>query len=199
MITNGYATRDQFLNRFLSQNRAADPVRDADIDLIIGAVSRLIEKRCNRTFYAGTAGAVRYFTAQSPQRIYVDDFTAITALETDDDGDGTVDATWAAADYRKLPSSSQFGWPYTWIEVMPEGDYRFPKGRRDGVKITGTFGWTAVPDEIREACLLQANRLWQRRSAPFGVQGANEFGAPVIITKLDPDIEQLLAPFVRYV
>jgi hypothetical protein len=86
-----------------------------------------------------------------------------------------------------------------WLEIMPLGNYRFPCHLTDGVKITGTFGWTAVPDEIREACLLQSNRLWQRRSAAFGVMGANEFGVQIVITKLDPDIQGMLAPFVRLV
>ena len=193
-----YASLAQFKQRFAISS--SDTARDDDIDLILAFASRLIEKKCNRVFEAATtATADRYFTAQDYRRVYIDDCTTITALQTDDDGDGTIETTWAATDYVTLPASSQFGTPYTWLEIAPEGDYRFPKGLRSGVKITATWGWTAVPDEIREACLMLANRYWQRRSAAFGVQGANEFGTPVVINKIDGDIEALLTPFVRYV
>ena len=87
-ITNGYATLAQFKQRFgLS---TSDASRDADLELIIQSCSRQIEKQTGRMFYAGTAGTVRYYTAQNPYRLYLDDFTAITALVTDDDGDGTA-------------------------------------------------------------------------------------------------------------
>lgn len=194
-ITNGYATLAQFKQRY--GLTTTDAARDADIELIVQAVSRLIEKRTGRTFFAGTAGTARYYTATSSARVYIDDYATITAVATDDDGDGTIETTWAATDYIKLPTNSTYGEPYSWLEVTPLGAYRFPCGLRNGVKITGTNGWAAIPDEIREACLMQSYRLWQRRAAPFGVMGANEFGVSTVITKLDPDIEQLLAPFMR--
>jgi hypothetical protein len=196
-ITNGYATLAQFKQRFAIAS--TDAQRDMDLELIIQAASRRVDLSCRRAFWAGTAGTVRYFTADSSERCYIDDFAAITAVETDDDGDGTIETTWAATDYVKLPISSQFGWPYTWLEITPLGNHRFPWGLRGGVKITGTPNWAAVPDLIREACLLQSNRMWQRAKAPFGVQGANEFGTPVIITKLDPDIEGTLTEYMRLV
>ena len=195
-ITNGYATLAQFKQR--TGITSTDANRDTDLELIIQASSRKIDQYCGRVFYATAAGVVRYFTAQNVHRCYVNDYTALTAVETDDDGDGTIETTWAATDYRKMPIQDAGGlWPYTFLEVMPQGNYTFPKGLTGGVKLTGTWGWTAVPDEVREACLLTSNRLWQRRAAAFGVLGSNEFGAPTVITKLDPDIQSLLEPFRR--
>lgn len=195
-----YCTLAEFRARFASSSATAN---DASITAAITAASRLIDKKCGRTFTLASSTAVsdsvRYFTPEDPRRCYIDDLYSITSLETDDDGDGTIELTWAATDYVLLPTSSYFGWPYTWVEIMPEGDYTFPKRLRNGVKITGKWGWAAVPDEIREATLLQSNRIWSRRGAPFGVLGANEFGAPTVITKLDPDIEVMVEPFVRLV
>lgn len=52
-----------------------------------------------------------------------------------------------------------------------------------------------APGPVREACLLQAARLFQRKSAIYGVVGASEMGQIVIPTKLDPDVAMLLAPY----
>jgi hypothetical protein len=200
MIVNGYCTLNQFKQRFMPETKA-DASRDADLELIIQAVSRKIDQSCGRVFYESSSAAdtVRYFTAQHPHRCYIDDVHTITTLKTDDDGDGIAETTWSAtADYWAMPRNTPFGaWPYMWLQVMPEGSYTFPAGLVNGVEVTGAFGWAAVPDEIREACLLQSNRIWQRRAAPFGVLGANEFGAPVVINKLDPDIQGLLELYMR--
>lgn len=194
-ITNGYCTILEFRQRF--GLATVDGPRDADIEKVIQASSRKIDKHCGRSFYSDTADGTKYYTAPSSYRVYVDDLQTVTALYTDDDGDGTYENTWQTTDYHLLPLNSPMGWPYTYIEVKPEGDFTFPRNLRAGVKLVALFGWSAVPDEVREACLITANRLWQRRNAPFGVAGANEFGAPVILTKLDPDVIELLAPFLK--
>ncbi len=50
------------------------------------------------------------------------------------------------------------------------------------------------PDPVREACLLQASRLFRRGDAPFGVTGSAEFGS-MRISALDPDVRALLGEF----
>ncbi len=194
-ITHGYCTLAELKRRIGLDTYDTD--RDTDLELLIQAASRKIDKHCGRYFYAGTAGTISYVTAQSAYRVYMNDFSAITAVETDDDGDGTYENSWASTDYIKMPINLPYGWPYTWLQVSAYGDYSFPRGLTNGVKITGTDGWVAVPDEVREAAFLLCNRLWQRRNAPFGVAGANEFGVPVVIVKLDPDVIELLNPFTK--
>jgi hypothetical protein len=51
---------------------------------------------------------------------------------------------------------------------------------------------------ISEVALLQATRLFRRKDAPFGVVGVADFGS-VRISRLDPDVREMLAPFIRYV
>lgn len=50
-----------------------------------------------------------------------------------------------------------------------------------------------VPDNLREATLLQTSRLFRRRLSPEGVAGFGEFGA-VRVQRLDPDIEMMITP-----
>lgn len=53
--------------------------------------------------------------------------------------------------------------------------------------------WT---NDIELAMLMQAGRLYRRRSSPEGVAGFGEFGA-VRVSRIDADIEALLAPYLR--
>lgn len=202
-ITNGYATLTEFKQRFGVSTTDAN--RDADIEKIIEAVSRSIDYTTGTVFYASTAGTSRYFPVQYPCKVFIDDCTAITAVKCDYDWDGTAETTLTATtDYLLGPLNSgpALAGVYQWIECTPWSSYGgFPVGNPRGLLITGTFGNSsaAAVDLAREACLLQSNRLWARRGAPFGVAGANEFGVPTVIVKLDPDVAQMLEPVTRRV
>lgn len=50
---------------------------------------------------------------------------------------------------------------------------------------------------VRQAVIMQASRLWKRRDSPGGVESYDEYGA-IRVTRFDPDIEALLAPFRTY-
>jgi hypothetical protein len=61
------------------------------------------------------------------------------------------------------------------------------------VKVTATFGWPAVPAEVRQAALIQAVRLFKRKGSPFGIAGSPEDGSEMrLLSRLDPDVENLL-------
>ncbi len=67
------------------------------------------------------------------------------------------------------------------------------------LKVTALWGWTAVPDNITQACLLQASRFAKRRDAPFGVAGSPDMGNELrLLARLDPDVAVLIAPYRRY-
>jgi hypothetical protein len=197
-ITNGYITLAELKRRMdLSIGSTAN---DADMEATITAVSRLIDQQTHRRFYTTDSDETRYYTAD--ERNYLmpgDDIISITALYTDNDGNRTYEYTWAATDYDLCPVNAALdGEPYTWLETAPNGDYVFPSTPR-GVKVVGKFGYSATtPALVKEACLLQCQRVWKRRDAPFGVTGPNEFGQQTVITRLDPDVVVLLEPITRY-
>ena len=173
---------------------------DTDDDLmlasILDAVSRWIDHYCGRHFWYETA--TRYYTAgDSALFLCPDDIISITMMYTDDDGDRGYSITWAATDFELEPYNAALkNRPYTAIRTAPVGRYAFPAMRK-GIKITGVFGfWTAVPDEVEEACLLLSERIYQRKNAIFGVMGSIETGM-MMITDFDPDAALLLRPFVR--
>lgn len=197
-ITNGYCTLAQMRHADVLNISASDTTSDANIELIVEAASRHIDDKTGRHFYS--ASETRYYTAADYRLLFIDDLVSVSAMVTDDGGDGTYENTWTTSDYRLLPTNNSLvgGWPYTMIEVKPFGSFIFPQGIRDGVKITGTFGWSATPKPITDACILLSARLYRRWKATFGVAGATSVGQVYMsIPKLDPDVEMLIKPYMR--
>lgn len=194
-ITNGYGTLAEFKARYIPGTPATDTARDASIELIIQGVSRLIDEHTHRIFYTSTAHTVKYYTPKSWDFVLTDDIISIDTggLTMDLDNDGTYETVWATTDFLLMPPNSP---PYSWIEIAPGGQYTFPL-TTNGIKVTGSFGYSAVPDTIREATYLQSYRLWVRHSAPFGVAGGGEMGQATAIAALDPDVMLLIAAYVR--
>ena len=190
-ITNGYAT----LAEAKTALNVTDTVDDALIERAVESASRLVDQHTGRVFY-GTDGAVRYFTADDGM-VVVDDLRAITALETDENGDRIYERTWSATDYDLEPYS---GPPYTRITRAPLGVYTFPRIAKS-VKVTGNWGYCATGSHdaaITQATLLIAARLFKRKDAPFGVVGSAEVGFMRLPTS-DQDVKQLLQRYVRLI
>jgi hypothetical protein len=191
-LTNCYCTLAQLQARM----DIDDTVDDVILEHVITGVSRMIDQHCRRRFYAATE--TRYYTPKQHQWCVVDDLLSVTTLATDDDGGRTWATTWASTDYELVPSNAVVdGQPYTAIETSPNGTYWFPLINR-GLKIAGSFGYaTTTPAVIREACLIQAARIFKRKDSPFGVAGVGELGV-MRISALDPDVKMLLHPMIRY-
>lgn len=193
-ITNGYATLAQVKLR-LGRTDSDD---DAALENVIESASRQIESLCDRRFWSETA--TRYYTAEFSDLLYVDDIQSVTTLTTDTDGDRTYEVTWSATDYDLEPYNSALtgiAQPYTAIRITPAGRYGFPVGQRKGVKIVGTFGWSAVPLPITEATIIQATRIYHRKDSPYGVAGVGDFGKVSLLPRVDPDVNALCLPFMR--
>lgn len=168
-----------------------DSVDDAVLGACIAAASRAIEDYTDRKFYAVTA--TRYFTAQDDATLFVDDLLSVTSIDTDD-GNRSYPHSWAAADYDLEPYNST---PYTRIRIAPTGTESWPVGLPKGVRIVGSWGYSAkTPTAVEEACLIQASRLFKRKDAPFGVAGTAEAGT-MALPRIDPDVRMLLEPYRR--
>jgi hypothetical protein len=199
-ITNGYTTLEEYKQRF----DITDDDDNSDIESVITATSRTIDNICWQRFHTTTNPEARYYTAdfrlwiRLPERII-----SLTALATDNNNDRVYENVWETTDYDLMPYNSLLdGEPYRWIEATPNGNYTFPVGTPKGVKITGKFGWGTAPISVLEACLLASHRLMARRNSPYGVSGAAALGNLTLIVewmKADPDIMELLSPYIAVV
>lgn len=194
-LTNAYCTLQDVKNALAIE----DPQDDLAIEAAIMSASRMIDDYTDRFFYKdGTQASpvVRYFTAKDWWTCNVDDFTAITQIATDDNFDQLYTTVWAADDFMIEPvNNPRRGWPLT--RILAIGAYIFPSNLPQSVKVTAAWGWSAVPEEIKMACKLQASRFFIRRQSPFGIAGSPELGTIRLSSRLDPDVEALIRPFKR--
>jgi hypothetical protein len=183
----------------------ADATKDGFISSLITAASNYIDAKTNRRFYTTAADETRYYQVvderdgDSGVLWLRDDLLSVTSLKTDEDGDGVYEVTWTTSDYKLFPLNAVVsGRPYTWIETRPNGSYGFPLRVQAGIQIIGKFGYsTSAPAVVKNACLLQVSRWWNRKNAPFGVVGSADMGQAVVVPKLDPDIAEMLDGVTR--
>lgn len=196
-----YAT----LPDFKSWVGVSDQVDDAVAPGVLVSVTRWIDEYCDRHFWkdGGTGSEVaRTFASNCGWDVTIDDLVpgSLTTLKTDAAGDGTFETTWSATDYQLLPVNRPAGEPFTSLESV--GGMPFPtrqgqSGRTNRIEITGVWGWASVPDAIRQACLIQSQRVLKRRYSPEGTVGFADLGVIRLQARLDPDVEQLLNPYKR--
>lgn len=176
---------------------------DTDITTACSAASRGIDRACNRRFWVDAdANQIRYYTP-NPQRavLFTDDIVTVTTLAIDQSG-GTSFATTLTAntDYVLEPLNAAVETPvqpYTSIRLHPSGGKSWPAYPRS-VKITGKFGWPAVPDEIVRATTILATKLFKRQESPFGIVTAGVDQATAMrIAMSDPDVKFLISPFIK--
>jgi hypothetical protein len=184
--------------------RISDTIDDTQIALAITAASRGVDKHTHRQFGLLAAAEEWFYTAEWDRKrrcwvIEVDDFQTETGLLIHADLDDDETYSYAIDDYSLKPANAAAkGRPWEKIIVRPDSTYQ-PNGKEDAVRVTARFGWTTTPDAVKEATLLQGNRLLARRSAPFGVAGSPETGSEVrLLAKLDPDVATSLTDYVRW-
>jgi len=200
-VVNAYITFDE-LDSYLAAANNGQTVgtanRRTEMENAINAASRMIDKHCGRIFYDAGAAA-RVFTTDNGVVVNVpQDFHTLTSLKTDSTGDGTFDTTWAAGDYQLEPLNGvrdgESGWPSN--RLVAVGTKSFPAGLEARIQVTATWGWAATPADVKQACYIQAHRIFTRAEAPTGVIGVGEFGA-IRLTSVDRDVETILNPYRR--
>jgi hypothetical protein len=192
-VTNGYCT----LADVKAALRIQDTVDDALIENSINSASRLIDQYCNRYFYSGQAGEVRYYKANDGYTCWIDDAQVITEVMTAATDPTIFDTTWDVSDYQALPINRVANGGYYPITAITATDnYLFPVWADIAlVKVTGTFGWPSIPDPIKFAAIIQASRLFKRLESPLGVAGVSDIGIMRVGANIDGDVAQLINPF----
>lgn len=190
-ITNGYCT----LAEVKAALRLTDSTDDTLLENAIEGASRRIDGVCSRFFYQRTA-TISLYAKQSHFLLLNDDLVSITTLKTDDDGDGSFEETWTSGtDYILQPLNATLqSRPYDRIVAVGGKTFPVPTIPPDpGVQINGVWGWPAIPDDIREACILLSMRHFARYNAALGVVGFADMA--VQVRAVDPDVRDLLNPY----
>lgn len=192
-ISNGYAT----LAEVKAALRITDTVDDTLLETAVESASRLVDGYCQRSFYSG-GSATRYYATENNLLVDIDDLQSLTTLQTSSTLNGTFDVTWSATDYQLEPlngiADGLTGWPSTRIRAIGVLGFPFWLGEA-GVKVTGVWGWAAVPNAVKQATIIQASRIFKRLDSPLGVLSSPDLGYIRVGTRLDPDVQQLVEPY----
>lgn len=199
-ITNGYLTTTE-AREYIGANESTDT--EGLLDDVVTSVSRMIDRYCGRHFYQVAAGT-RVFDSHDGYCVTFgpfNDLSAITTLKYDDNDDGTYEVTVSASNYQLLPVNAANEGPVAkpWTGVQLLNQERFPtypaSGRVGLVQIVGTWGWPAVPAEVKQAARILVAEVFKLQDAPLGVAGFGEFGALRVGRQLPARAADLLAPF----
>jgi len=172
------------------------------VERAINAASRAIDRYCGfpkRRFWKDSVATTRTYTPTYTDVIWIADLASTVGLLIDVGTD--YSDPLAPTEYQLGPKDAdQLGTAYAWTKLEAIGSQLFPIDRtgRPTVRITGLHGWSAVPDEVTQACVIKSTSLLKRKDAVFGVAGFGEFGTAVRIRAEDPDVADLLGPFRRY-
>lgn len=170
-ILDAYATDTQYRARTGDQTTGTNTTLNAQL---LG-ISRLLERALSVmpgafNTHTGTYTFDGNGKAILPLRDWAGNaypFTAITAdsITIDDDGDGSYDdftLDLSDAWMRALPANNAaFSEPFWEIEIraLDSATLTVFPNLRGAVRITGTFGWTAVPDLITELVCHRTHEL----------------------------------------
>ena len=151
-----------------------DSTDDTLIGEIVDEVNQFVESKTGRVLAPITLTAVTFdgYDALENGRLYPfpRGIRTISLLEVASTTGGTF-TTVASGDFflRPVETNRSPGWPATeiWITDIPSGSTTlpfFPPGFAN-VRITGTGGWAAVPDDIAAAAKQLGVGAWRQRSA----------------------------------
>jgi hypothetical protein len=175
-----------------------DTTEDTLLNKALSTASRAVEKACgNRVFTLDGSATARVYVPQGNYDLDVDDIGTLTGLLVET-GSGTTYTTLPATAYETTPTTALVrGEPITSLNDLGYAGVWWSGGVTPRVRVTACWGWPAIPDEVSQATLITAARLFRRKGSPEGVAGFGDMGV-VRVPKLDPDVQAMLQPLKRY-
>jgi hypothetical protein len=183
-----YASLAQLKKRL----RITDTTDDDELIKKLLTASRRIDRDTGRRFWCDAAPSARIYDIQHERKIIVDDMSTTTGV-TVEIGINPSFTLMDSTVYRFTPENAIARRRVPFI-IEANSWFRWLFGRQ--IRVTAVWGWPQVPDEITEACLLLAQRLFRRKDSPEGVMGFNDLGV-VRLGRYDPDYDALVAPYER--
>jgi hypothetical protein len=193
-VANEYVTLEELKAQLGIE--ADDATRDALLNRARSSASRSIDKTTGRRFWLDETAVQRVFNPRG--NIVREDDGDLFLVDDIGDAAGLIVETgsgssWAAVtDYETHPDNALAdGKPVTAL-LRPLGTWGIATTR---LRVTARFGWPSVPDDIVEAAMIQASRLYKRKDSPEGIIGSAEWGVRNL-SRRDPDVWALIEPYI---
>jgi hypothetical protein len=178
-----YATLTELRNSFAAGSSPS--FEEEEMVAALHAASRDVDGICRRRFWLDPTVVDRYYTA-------FDDVVQIDDLSSSDSVVVTLAGTElvAGTDYLLEPLNAEAdGRPFEQIRLLVDVD-----STPAGLKVTGKFGWLAVPQKVNAATKILAGRILLRRQAPLGFQLTD---VNAIRVAGDIDVDRMLSDMIR--
>ena len=179
-VLSAYADLDDFLAGYEGATPAAS--RTSRILDVLGQASDMLTAEIRWDFFrhptvSGTE--VRVFNSPGKSVLHVHSGLVSVSLVEIALGSDLAYTSLAAGDWYLEPLTPEPDEPYDHIHLAEGGAYgTFPKGQRR-VRVTGAFGYAAVPGVVRSATVALARQLYRADSTmPGGMAGPDEWASP---------------------
>lgn len=178
--------------------RIDDDVDNLEIGLAVTAASRAIDDATSRQFGKTAAVEQRTYDLEWDRELgllvaVIDDLMTTTGLVVTVDGAAVTSTNYVLLDR----NAAQRGVPWELLGLRSGTAPSLGTGPPT-VLVTATWGWTAVPDTIVTATLVQMHRFFKRRESPFGVAGSPDMGSELrLLAKVDADVAVMVRKFNR--
>lgn len=175
--------------------RITNNADDTELQSKLTSASRRVDKDTGRPhgFGQDSGTTSRIYTPRHQELLSVDDISTATSLVVEV-GRGTSWSTVDANSYDLLPENAEVD--SMAIETLQRVVGCWPLWGTQRVRVTARWGWPAVPENIKNATILLAARLFRRKDSPEGVKGFSDLGV-VRVSRYDPDYDNLISPFVK--
>lgn len=177
----------------------ADTTDDVELLSRLASGQSQVEGDCGRRFWQDSVTSQRLYRPTSNELLEVDDIATVTGLIVEIGSVGGSFSVVSANDYDLLPENSiADNRPIEFLRRLsgawPVGFFGF--SRRMQVRVTAKWGWPIVPEDIKNATILKAARLFRRKDSPEGIRGFSDFGI-IRVTRYDPDYDNFIKDYVK--
>ncbi len=203
------ATKQTAAPGYITVQQLRDAIGDGstlDTTLLQNAIlaaSRGVEGFCGRHFYQHTA--TQYFFPDTFWTVTLNDMDLATttglSVHIDTGYSGTyteeriLDTDFICEPLNQSVNGIE-GWPFTSLRAINGKIWflQYVDFQRYTVKVTGTWGWPAIPYPVMAATTIVASYLYKRPEAALGTTGMAELG---MMRVQQPDVAQTLQPYKK--
>jgi len=189
-----------------------DTADDYELQMAISTVTSWINNYCGRHFYQITEA--RTYRPDNVWTMPINDIVTCNSVDLDYDGDGIYEVHWTEGVQFQLlyyeHGYNKHNWgvahPKNYLQVLSGTasnpyaggqwlPWLWPFTHQDRVRITATWGWAVIPQDVTMAALILAADLFKAKDAPWGVAGIGDLG--MVKVQSNPWVVEMLRPYIN--
>lgn len=152
--------------------RSEITVDDTLIEQAINSAETIIDNACQRRFEVASSSTARVFIPSGSTVQIINDCTVIASVV--DNGTTLVNNV----DYQREPlnglSATGETWPYYRLRRL--NGWWYSSTNTATITVTATWGWAAIPPQVKESCKIITKDLLEMRDIKFGLVAITEAG-----------------------